>query len=116
MSYQPGKTLTNVWPNLDKILTGLRSLPFTPGILPGAIGGEACKDIRRHLYHKLMHELCPPASSCNIIFTHGDLRPDNIIEYSGFYPKYYEAAKSCVSPKRYAHWWLLNRVRETRVV
>lgn len=190
MSYQPGDTLTNVWPTLDKvqkasiqeqlnkILTDLRSLPFTPGTQLGGIGGEGCKDVRRHLrrsdqpittidefeqflfkgyrsggdaFVSFMHELRPPASSCRIVFTHGDLRPDNVTvemagdhgyvvtglidwEYSGFYPEYYEAAKStnclspyeeddwylflpdCVSPKRYAHWWLLDRVRETRVV
>lgn len=55
-------------------------------------------------------------------------------EYSGFYPEYCEAFKStnclapfedddwylflpdCISPKRYAHWWLLDRVREARAV
>lgn len=190
MSYQPGSTLTNVWPTLDKaqkrsiqeqlnkILTDLRSLPFSPGTLLGGIGGEGCKDVRRHLrrndqptttidefeqflfkghraggdvFVSLMNELRPSASSCKVVFTHGDLRPDNIIvemvgdhnyivtglidwEYSGFYPEYYEAAKStncltpyeeddwylflpdCISPKRYALWWLLDRVRETRVV
>ncbi|KAE8353427.1 kinase-like domain-containing protein [Aspergillus coremiiformis] len=190
MSYQPGKTLTDVWPTLDqaqkasiqaqlnKILNDLRSLPFTPGAPLGGIGGEGCKDVRRHLrrsdkpitridefeqflftgrrpggyaFVEFMRELCPPPSSCSIVFTHGDLRPDNITvemaedhgyivtglidwEYSGFYPEYYEAVKTtnclwpydeddwylflpdCVSPKRYAHWWLLDRVRETRVV
>ncbi|KAL4778720.1 kinase-like domain-containing protein [Aspergillus varians] len=190
MSYQPGDTLTNVWrtldktqkasiqEQLDKILTDLRSLPFTPGTALGGIGGEGCKDVRRHLrrsnqpittieefeqflfkgyrtggnaFLSLMNELRPPASPCRIVFTHGDLRPDNITvemaedhgyivtglidwEYSGFYPEYYEAAKTtnclspyeeddwylflpdCVSPKRYAHWWLLDRVRETRVL
>lgn len=80
-----------------------------------------------------------------IVFTHGDLRPENIAvdmddcnqwvvtglfdwEYSGFYPEYCEAFKctnciapyedddwylflpNCISPKRYAHWWLLDRV------
>ncbi|KAL4937125.1 hypothetical protein BDV06DRAFT_216137 [Aspergillus oleicola] len=149
--------LTNIWRSLDKILIDLRSLPFTPGTPLGGIGGEGCKDVRRHLRRSgntfllLMNELRPPASSCRIVFTHGDLRRDNIIvemaedhsyvvtglidwEYSGFYPEYYEAAKStnclspyeeddwylflpdCVLPKRYAHWWLLDRVRETRVV
>ncbi|KAL3477470.1 hypothetical protein BJX99DRAFT_246225 [Aspergillus californicus] len=173
MSYQLGDTLTNVWPTLDKaqkasiqgqlnkILTDLRSLPFTSGTPLGGIGGEGCKDIRRNLrrsdqpittidefeqflfkgfrsggdtFVSLMRELCPPASSCRVLFTHGDLRPDNITEYSEFYPEYYEAAKStnclslyeeddwylfipdCVSPKRYALWWLLDCVRETRVV
>ncbi|OJJ48031.1 hypothetical protein ASPZODRAFT_115452 [Penicilliopsis zonata CBS 506.65] len=87
-------------------------------------------------------------SLLKVVFTHGDLRPDNIMiemgednqltvsglldwEYSGFYPEYYEAVRctnclapcdrndwylflpKCVSPKRYAQWWLLDRVRET---
>ncbi|KAL4821921.1 hypothetical protein BDW67DRAFT_171936 [Aspergillus spinulosporus] len=126
----------------------------------GGMGAEGCKDIRRHLRRsnqpimraveieqflfegyrpggyasvELLRELSPPAHLCIIVFTHGNLRPDNII-YSGFYPEYYEAAKGtnclspyeeydwylflpdCVSPERYAHWWLLDRVRETRVV
>ncbi|RAL03101.1 uncharacterized protein BO80DRAFT_462848 [Aspergillus ibericus CBS 121593] len=118
MSYQPGDPLTNVWPSLDKtqkasiqeqlnkILTDLRSLPWNPGTPLGGIGGEGCKDVRRHLrrsdrpittidefeqflfkgyrsggdaFVKLMGELSPPASSCKVVFTHGDLRPDNII-------------------------------------
>lgn len=55
-------------------------------------------------------------------------------EYSGFYPDYYESVRctnclgpyeeddwylflpECVSPKFYAQRWLLDRVRETRVV
>jgi aminoglycoside phosphotransferase (APT) family kinase protein len=163
---------------LNKILTDLRSLPFIPGTPLGGTRGEGCKDVRRHLrrsnqpittvdvfeeflskgyrsgghaFVELLRELSPPASSCKIVFTHGDIRPDNIIvkltedhgcivtgqidwEYSGWYPEYYEAAKStnclspyeeddwylflpdCVSPMRYAHWWLLDRVRESRVV
>ncbi|KAL5343545.1 kinase-like domain-containing protein [Aspergillus crustosus] len=156
MSYQPGNTLTNVWRALDKlqkayiqeqlnnILIDLRSLPFTSGTLLRGYrsGGDT--------FVSLMRELCPPTSSCRIVFTHGDLHPDNITvemagdryivtglidwEYSGFYPEYYEAAKStnclspyeeddwylflpdCVSPKRYAPRWLLDRVRETSVV
>lgn len=189
MTYQPGSTLANVWPTLNKaqkislqeqlnkILTDLRSLPFSPGTLLGGIGGEGCKDIRRHLrrndqptttvdefeqflfkgyraggdaFVSLLNEL-RPSTSCEIVFTHGDLRPDNITvemvgdhdyivtglidwEYSGFYPEYYEAAKitncltayeeddwyiflpDCVSPKRYAQWWLFDRVRRTRVL
>ncbi|KAL4779459.1 hypothetical protein BJX76DRAFT_351771 [Aspergillus varians] len=174
MSYQPGNTLTNVWPTLDKaqktsiqeqlnkILTDLRSLRFTPGIPLGGIGGEGYKDIRRrlrrsdepittinqfeqflfkgyrpggHAFVELMRELCPPTSSCKIFSTHGDRRPDYItVEMAEDHGKYYEAVKStsclspyeeddwylflpdCVSPKRYAHWWLLNCVQETRVV
>ncbi|KAL2814771.1 kinase-like domain-containing protein [Aspergillus granulosus] len=170
MSYRPGDTLTNVWPTLDKaqkqsiqeqlneILIDLRSLLFTPGTPLGGTGGEGCKDVRRHLrrsdrpittidesggyaFVELIRELSPPTSSCKIVFTHGDLRPDNIIvkltedhgciitglidwEYSGYtnclspYEEddWYLLLPDCVSPKRYAYWWLLDRVRETRVV
>ncbi|PYI31457.1 hypothetical protein BP00DRAFT_486599 [Aspergillus indologenus CBS 114.80] len=148
--------LTNVWRTLDKILTDLRSLPFTSNTPLRGIRGEGCKDIRRHLhcgnaFVLLINKLHPPALLYRIVFTYGDLRPDNITvemaedysyiitglidwEYSRFYLEYYKAAKStnclspyeeddwylflpdCVSPKRYAYWWLLDRVRETRVV
>ncbi|RJE24597.1 Phosphotransferase enzyme family [Aspergillus sclerotialis] len=156
----------------------LRSLPYPPGTSFGGVGGSGCKDIRRHLrrnnkqitdlsdfedflldgshsgggvFAELIRQLSSPTHSPlspSIVFTHGDLRPDNIVvdmgngsewivtglldwEYSGFYPEYYEAVKctnclapyeendwflylpDCVSPKNYAHWWLLDRVRET---
>lgn len=102
------------------------------------------------VFMELLRQLSPCLSSPpNIVFTHGDLQPDNIMveivncnwyvitslldwEYSGFYPDYYEAVRctnclssckdndwflffpDCISPKRYTHWWLLDRVRETR--
>ncbi|KMP10247.1 hypothetical protein CIRG_09928 [Coccidioides immitis RMSCC 2394] len=138
MSYIPERTLADVWPGLDvaqkrsvqeqlgQILTDLRSLPRLDGMPLGGVGGEGCKDIQ-------------------CVFTHGDLRPDNITikacdkeiqvtglldwEYSGFYPEYYESIKctnglslpedddwclfmpKCISPERYAWWWLLDNVR-----
>ncbi|GFF44585.1 hypothetical protein IFM51744_05856 [Aspergillus udagawae] len=166
---------------LGTILMDLRSLPYPSGTPLGGVQGEGCKDIRRHLrrsnrpitdlnefedfllnashsggrvFAELIRELSPSTqqySSPAIVFTHGDLRPDNILvdmatdnvwtvtglidwEYSGFYPDYYEAVKctnclapyeendwflflpDCISPKTYAHWWLLDRVRETRFV
>ncbi|PGG98661.1 hypothetical protein AJ80_09498 [Polytolypa hystricis UAMH7299] len=191
MTHIPSNNLTDVWPSMDsaqkvsvkeqlsKILMDIRSLPYATGTPFGGVGGEGCKDIRRHLrrsdrpittvsefedflftgphpggqiFVKFLRQLSPqdqPSSSA-IVFTHGDLRPDNIVvkkennewiitglldwEYSGFYPEYYEAIKStnclgpyeendwflflpdCISPTRYTHWWLLDRVRETRLV
>ncbi|KAJ5577926.1 uncharacterized protein N7459_006890 [Penicillium hispanicum] len=157
----------------------LGSIPYPDGSPLGGVAGEGCKDIRRHLrqsekpirslsefedflfssphpggevFVELLRQLYPPQSEeVKIVFTHGDLRPDNIAvdmddhnqwvvtglldwEYSGFYPEYCEAFKctnciapyeeddwylflpDCISPKRYAHWWLLDRVREARVV
>ncbi|KAE8404344.1 kinase-like protein [Aspergillus pseudonomiae] len=164
---------------LTLILNDLRSLPCDIGIAFGGVLGEGCKDIRRHLHRsakpiltvdefedflftsnrtggevfvKLLRQLSPSTKSRSpaIVFTHGDLRSENIIvkfennewiitglidwEYSGFYPEYYEAIRctncmapyedndwylfipDCVSPRRYMHWWLLDRVREARVV
>ena len=164
---------------LDAILTSIRSLPYTDGHPLGGVAGEGCKDIRRHLrqsekpiktpaefenflfssprpgglvFVELLRQLSPSLPPpTNIVFTHGDLRPDNITvemgdhgqcvitglidwEYSGFNPEYYEAVRStnclapygdddwvlylpeCISPKRYAHWWLLDPVREARVL
>ncbi|RJE17965.1 Phosphotransferase enzyme family [Aspergillus sclerotialis] len=155
------------------------TLATTDGSALGGVAGEGCKDIRRHLRKsekpirsltefeeflfssphpggqvltELIRQLYPALpTEMKIVFTHGDLRPDNITvdmddcnqwvvtglldwEYSGFYPEYCEAFKctnclapyeehdwylflpGCISPKRYAHWWLLDRVREARVV
>ncbi|KAE8382903.1 kinase-like domain-containing protein [Aspergillus bertholletiae] len=192
MTHVSSNMLADVWSILNSsqkasikeqlaaILLDLRSIPFTPGTPLGGVGGEGCKDIRRHLrrseapilsasdfedflytgsheggqvFVELLRQLAPPISAPSspaIVFTHGDLRPNNIAvtmkddtwvivglidwEYSGFYPEYYEAVRctnclapyedndwflflpDCVSPKAYAHWWLLDRVRETRLV
>ncbi|EFW23124.1 conserved hypothetical protein [Coccidioides posadasii str. Silveira] len=164
---------------LGVIMSNLRSIPYTDGSALGGVAGEGCKDIRRHLrksekpirslvefeeflfssphpggqvFTELLRQLYPTQpTEMKIVFTHGDLRPDNITvdmddcnqwivtgllvwEYSGFYPEYCEAFKctnclapykeddwylflpDCISPKRYAHWWLLDRVRDARVV
>ncbi|KAL4902352.1 hypothetical protein BDW74DRAFT_180857 [Aspergillus multicolor] len=95
----------SVQEQLNATLTTLRSLPFTPGTPFGGTAGEGCKDVRRHVrrgdrpitaidefeqflctghwpgghvFVELLRELSPPASACTIVFTHGDLRPDNI--------------------------------------
>jgi hypothetical protein len=171
----------SVGEQLNAILTDLRSLQFTEGSPLGGVAGEGCKDVRRHLrrsenpiktpsdfedflfssprpgghvFVEFLHRLAPSLqapSTPKIVFTHGDLRKENITvqmidgnrcivtglldwEYSGFYPDYYEAVRctnclapyedddwylflpECISSKNYAHWWLLDRVRETRVV
>lgn len=164
---------------LNTIFLEIRSFPYSKGTPFGGVGEEGCKDIRRHLRHsstpittlsdfenflctstrsgghvflELLHQLSPSTmdSAQRIVFTHGDLRPDNIIvdatdnhytitgiidwEYSGYYPEYYESVRStnclnpfgeddwylylpdCVSPKLYGHWWLLDHLRERRVL
>lgn len=164
MTYLPSKTLSEIWPTLDlaqklsiqeqlnTIMVDLRSLPFNPGTLLGGVGGEGCKDIRRHLrqtdspieslgdfedflftgphpgghvFVELLRQMSPSAQSPAIVFTHGDLRPDNITvamagdkkwnvtglldwEYSGFYPEYYEAVRctNCISPYEEDDWFL----------
>lgn len=164
---------------LNTIMLDLRSIPYLDGSALGGVAGESCKDIRRHLrqsekpirsfsefedflfsshrsggqvFIQFLRQLyLHQSEEMKIVFTHGDLRPDNIAvdmddrnqwvvtglldwEYSGFYPEYCEAFKStnclspyeeddwylflpdCISPKRYAHWWLMDRVREARVL
>lgn len=164
---------------LNAIMSDLRSIPYPDSSALGGVAGEGCKDIRMHLrqsekpirslaefeeflfssphpggqvFVELLRQLYPrQPEEMKIVFTHGDLRPDNIAvdmdhrnqwvvtglldwEYSGFYPEYCETFKctnciapyeeddwylflpDCISPKRYAHWWLLDRVREARVV
>jgi hypothetical protein len=171
---------TSLSNQLNTILADLRTLPYTEGTSLGGVAGEGCRDLRRHVrtsetpitsledfetflfssshpggnvFVKFLCQLSPSftnRSSPRIVFTHGDIRPDNIMveladnkymisgildwEYSGFYPDYYESVRctnclspyeeddwflylpKCVSPNTYAQWWLLDRVRETRVV
>ncbi|KKK21111.1 hypothetical protein ARAM_007618, partial [Aspergillus rambellii] len=121
---------------LTLIMNDLRSLPYDTGTPFGGVRDEGCKDIRRHLrrsakpiftvdqfedflfttdqaggevFVDLLRQLSPSTHSPSpaIVFTHGDLRPENIAveaknndwiisglidwEYSGFYPEYYEA-------------------------
>ncbi|KJF61143.1 uncharacterized protein CIMG_13461 [Coccidioides immitis RS] len=110
MSYIPEQTLVDVWLELDiaqkrlvqeqlgQILTDLRSLPHLDRMLLGGVGSEDCKNVRSTLFQQIQ-----------CIFTHGDLRPDNITikacdkeiqvtglldwEYSRFYPEYYKLVK-----------------------
>ena len=120
---------------IDRLLTQLRSLS-KPSHLPlGGVQGEGCKDARRGLrvnkkpimdakqfhdfifsgsttaspvYIQLLRDLVPMSSKC--VFTHGDIRPANIMveqgedgtwevvaiidwEASGFYPEHWESVK-----------------------
>lgn len=120
---------------LESIFVELRSIPF-PNNQPIGVGGENCKDIRRNvrisskpmynvdqfqdfiftgsktassLYVDFLRSLFPaPEAKC--VFTHGDVRPANIIvqkdesetwkvvaiidwQSSGFYPEYWECIK-----------------------
>lgn len=176
-----GDQKNSIREQLDSIFKDLRSIPYN-GLSLGGVVGEGCKDLRRHLrrsekpittveefedflyssprpggqvFVDLLHQVSPSSdslSSLKIVFTHGDLRADNLVvdmvdgtnryavsglldwEYGGFYPEYYEAIRctNCltpyeeddwyiylpdrISPKRYAHWWLHDRVREARVL
>lgn len=120
---------------VEELLTKLRSLPWPDGNSLGAVDGQGCKDARRFirtsdrpitnveqfqdfvfsgsttassLYIGLLRDLRPTAT--DIVFTHGDVRPANIIveqgedgkwkvaalvdwEFSGFYPAYWESVK-----------------------
>ncbi|OGM51180.1 hypothetical protein ABOM_000082 [Aspergillus bombycis] len=136
---------------LTLILNDL-SLPYDVGTAFGVLG-EGCKDIRRHLrrsakpiltvdefedflftsdrtggevFVDLLRQLSPSTKSPSpaIVFTHGDLRPENIVvkfennewiisglidwEYSGFYPEYYEAIRctNCMAPYEENDWYL----------
>ncbi|KAL3465693.1 hypothetical protein BJX64DRAFT_275029 [Aspergillus heterothallicus] len=94
-----------------------------------------------HVFVDFLRNISPQTASSKVVFTHGDIRPDSILVemaemafYGGFYPDYYEAVKctNCLSPheeddcylylpdsnspRKYPHWWLLDRVRECKVV
>jgi aminoglycoside phosphotransferase len=126
---------------LDTLLTDLRSTSFPKGIPLGGVDGGGCRDLRRIQrtstepimsveefesfafnwptstpYIALLRSMLP--KSANIVFTHGDIRPANIIvrrddsrtwsvaalidwDSSGFYPEYWEAIKvtNLLTPK-----------------
>lgn len=121
---------------LDKLLVELRSLPYPPDAPLGRVDGQGCQDRRRgarispkpildvsqfedfiftgsktasHMYTQFLRSLMP-ASPAKIVFTHGDIRPANIMvrqdeegswtvvsiidwEASGFYPEYWGCGK-----------------------
>jgi len=162
MSYLPGTTLDEKWADLsveqkssvreqlDAIFVDLRTLQFPNGVSLGGVGGQGCKDQRRHLrcssepiwnveefrdfqfsnpkygsstFIEFLRAFTPVGTR-QIVFTHGDFRPENVLvevtedtkltvtglidwEYSGFYPEYYESTKStnCLSTIEEWDWW-----------
>ncbi|KAK4151714.1 kinase-like domain-containing protein [Chaetomidium leptoderma] len=137
---------------LDKLLNELRTLPYPPNTLLGGIQGQGCKDGRRAvrvnsepildakefedfifagsktaspMYTQFLRTLMP-ASPAKVVFTHGDIRPANIMvrqdergpwsvvaiidwESSGFYPEYWESVKMTnnLTPRDRDDWYLL---------
>ena len=163
MSFIPGPTLESVWAQLPKqqkislsnqlslILLELRGVHMPKDFTLGGVGGEGCKDTRRHtrisqtpirtvaefedfifsnplfggsVYIRLLRSMSrshPPT----IVFSHGDLRPANIVvlpdvqgnyrisgildwEMSGFYPDYWESVKATntMAPQEENDWYL----------
>ena len=163
MSLIPGPTLESVWaqlPNeqklsisnqLNGILLELRQIQIPKDWIFGGVGGEGCKDSRRHtrisqkpirslaefedfifsnplfggsVYIRLLRSMSQSRPS-RIVFSHGDLRPANIVvlpdqqgnysisgildwEMSGFYPDYWESVKATntMSPQEEDDWYL----------
>ena len=117
MTFIPGPTLESVWPQLpdgqkislrnelNAILLRLRQLSVPNNGLLGGVGGEGCKDSRRHtrisrksirsiaefedfifsnphfggsVYIKLLRSMSQ-SHTPRVVFSHGDLRPANIV-------------------------------------
>nr|POF15591.1 hypothetical protein CFP56_48785 [Quercus suber] len=141
---------TSVRARLDAVFRDLRTMQFPRGMALGGVAGEGCKDQRRHLRRSTVPILTAEdfasfqfsnplygstifidflraftsPSSHRIVFTHGDLRPANVIveitendeciivgivdwENSGFHPAYYEATKitNCLATNEGWDWW-----------
>jgi aminoglycoside phosphotransferase (APT) family kinase protein len=123
---------------LDAILLDLRTMRHPPQTPLGGVAGEGCKDVRRHVrvskeplytndsfweflygaprgrstvYCRFLRLLTFPPRPQDIVFTHGDIRPANIIvqggedglyhitgiidwESSGFYPEDIETIRA----------------------
>nr|XP_023908626.1 uncharacterized protein LOC112020299 [Quercus suber] len=140
---------TSVRARLDAVFRDLRTMQFPRGMALGGVAGEGCKDQRRHLRRSTVPILTAEdfasfqfsnplygstifidflraftsPSSHRIVFTHGDLRPANVIveitendeciivgivdwENSGFHPAYYEATKitNCLATNEGWDW------------
>ncbi|KAF2453051.1 hypothetical protein BDY21DRAFT_367286 [Lineolata rhizophorae] len=139
----------SVQDHLNSALLKMRPLRRSEDQQLGGVAGERCKDLRRHVrvsdhpiltakefedfqfsnphygsdeYIRFLRSLSPPlADSC--VFTHGDLRPENIMvniteesciltgiidwEFSGFYPDYQEAIKvtNSLAPNERSDWF-----------
>ncbi|KAK6345787.1 hypothetical protein TWF730_010130 [Orbilia blumenaviensis] len=121
--------------NLNDIFLNLRQIPHPHGSPLGGVAGEGCKDTRRHTrisqaiytseefwdfqyliasasgktYFDFLNRLTKPHRANEIVFSHGDVRDENIIvqdcdgryivsglidwEMSGFYPADFECTK-----------------------
>ncbi len=149
MTFVLGVTLDKIWPQLqesqkesfskelDAIFSDLRQLQHPDKMALGGVGGEGCKDTRRHtkisemplytssefwdfqyagapigshIYLEFLRRLTSSFRAQNCVFTHGDIRTENIIvqpdengkyqvsgiidwEMSGFYPEDFECTK-----------------------
>ena len=163
MSFIPGPTLESVWAQLANeqkvslsnqlsgLLLELRQIQIPKDCTFGGVGGEGCKDSRRHtrisqkrirslvefedfifsnplfggsVYIRLLRSMSQSHPS-RIVFSHGDLRPANIVvlpdeqgnysisgildwEMSGFYPDYWESVKATntMAPQEEDDWFL----------
>ncbi|OAL43414.1 hypothetical protein IQ07DRAFT_299677 [Pyrenochaeta sp. DS3sAY3a] len=143
-------TFVPVQAQLNDIFVDLRSLTRPDETPLGGVAGEGCQDLRRHvrrtrdpiwtteefdnwqfsnphfgspIYIETLRRLSPPLSRKHV-FSHNDLRPENIIvkleegqcfvagiidwQYSGFYPEYYESTKvmNGLSTNEDSDWYL----------
>lgn len=140
------QSITN---QLGPLFHQLRSIPYQSSTALGGVGGDGCKDQRRYLrtstkpittdeefqdfilsgssasvsFNRLISDLVPE-STVKIVFTHGDVRPANIMvqqdegkswrvvsivdwEMSGFYPDYWECIKATnnLTPAESTDWY-----------
>lgn len=135
---------------LDTLLSELRLLPFPAGTPLGSVQSQGCKDGRRGIrispepitstkefedfifsgsktasamYTQFLRDLMP-APAAQVVFTHRDIRPANIMvnkdetqgwtvvaiidwESSGFYPEYWECVKMTnnLTPRDHDDWY-----------
>jgi aminoglycoside phosphotransferase (APT) family kinase protein len=147
----PSSSKAHIQKQVNEILNDLRSLPFPNQTPLGGVAGEGFKDLRRGLrqsnqplwnaksfddfqfsnpnygsqiFINFLRRMIPPKEP-RTVFTHGDIRPENIVvqetqsgnylvaglidwEFSGFYPDWYEAAKitNCLSTVEKSDWFL----------
>ena len=135
---------------LETVLTDLRSIKWPPNAPLGGVQGEGCKDLRRNIRrsNSLIFSLeqfddfqfsnlrygskffveflrkFASGSSCRVCFSHGDVRPANIMvqknvdgqfeisglldwEFSGFYPEHFESTKvtNCLGTDETSDWY-----------
>ncbi|KAL6704471.1 hypothetical protein ACN47E_008215 [Coniothyrium glycines] len=140
----------SVQAQLNDIFVDLRSLTRPEGMPLGGVAGEGCQDLRRYVRHtedpiwttedfdnwqfsnphfgspiyiEVLRRLSP-APTQRHVFSHNDLRPENIVvklqeqqcyitgiidwQYSGFYPEYYESTKvmNGLSTNELSDWYL----------